>query len=459
MKRMVCIRFVYRGMVILFLLMPSLFLVARSSGRADDWPQWLGPERDDVWRESGIMDRFPEGGPPRRWRMAIGPGYTGPAVAGGRVYVMDHLLAQGTKLPQNAFQAASLPGQERVLCLNEGDGQMVWKHAYDCPYKVSYGSGPRTTPLVKEGKVYTVGTMGDLHCLAVDDGKLLWSHDFKKDYGAKVPMWGFAAHPLIDGKKLICLVGGPGSAVVALDKDTGKEIWKALTCKELGYCPPMIYQAGSQRQLIVWHGEAVNGLDPDTGKVYWSQPMTTYMGMAISTPRKLGDLLFVTSTYNHSAMLRLDETHPAAKIAWLGDKKTSFDSVFGTPFLEDGYIYGTAADGEFRCVKMDSGQRVWSTFKPNGGKKAQCGDVFIVKNGDRFFLFTDQGDLIIARLSPTGYDEISRAHLIDATGDAFGRPVVWSHPAFADRCIFVRNDKEIACFSLAASMARLPGGN
>jgi outer membrane protein assembly factor BamB len=440
---------------ILGLLLLALSVAALYAPRAwaDDWPQWLGPERDDVWRESGILDRFPEGGPKRLWRLDIGAGYSGPAVAGGHVYVMDHLLAKGAQSPKNAFMVASLAGQERVLCLNETDGRILWKHQYDCPYKVSYPSGPRTTPLVKDGKVYTLGTMGDLHCLEAESGKLVWSHNFKKDYGAKVPMWGFAAHPLLDGNKLICMVGGKGSAVVAFDKDTGKEIWKALTCKELGYCPPMIYQTGGQRQLIVWHGEAVNGLDPETGKVYWKQPMTTYMGMAISTPRKLGDRLFVTSTNNHSMMVRLDENHPAAKEAWQGDKKTSIDSVFGTPFLEDGYIYGTGSDGEFRCISMDNGKRVWSTFKPNNGKKAQCGDVFIVKNGDRFFLFNDQGDLIIAQLSPQGYEEKSRAHLIDTTGDAFGRAIVWSHPAFADRCIFVRNDKEIACFSLAAGTA------
>jgi outer membrane protein assembly factor BamB len=453
MKRVLLAATSGRPVCALFCLVVALAAVWVSRGLADDWPQWLGPERDDVWRESGIVDRFPDGGPPVRWRVSIHAGYSGPAVADGRVLVTDHALAPDAKVAKNAMQMVNAPGKERVLCLNESNGKLLWEHQYDCYYKVSYGSGPRTTPLIKDGKVYTLGTMGDLRCLQIEDGKLVWSHDFKKDYQAKVPMWGFSGHPLLDGQKLICMVGGPGSTVVAFDKDNGREIWKALTCKQLGYSPPVIYEAGGKRQLIVWHAESVNGLDPETGKVYWTQPMETYSGMAISTPRKLGDHLFLTSTYNHSTMLRLDEGHPAATVAWKGDKKKSFDSVFGTPYLEDGYVYGTGSDGQLHCLKVDSGERVWSSYKPNRGKRAQCGDVFIVKNGDRFFLFNDQGDLIIARLSPKGYEEISRAHVIDTTNDAFGRAVVWSHPAFADRSIFVRNDKEIICYSLAAPTA------
>jgi outer membrane protein assembly factor BamB len=263
-----------------------------------------------------------------------------------------------------------------------------------------------------------------------------------------MPIWGCAAHPLIDGKKLICMVGGEGSTVVAFDKDTGKELWKALSAKDLGYCPPMIYQAGGKRQLIIWHGQAVNGLDPETGKVYWTQPFPTYQAMSISTPRKIGDFLFLTSTYGNSMMLKLKSDQPAAEVAWKGDRQTSFDSVFGTPFEQDGHVYGTASDGTLYCIKADTGERVWQTVQPNG-RKAQSADVFIVKNGDRFFLWTEKGDLIIARLSPKGYEEIDRVHLLDPTSGTFGRDVLWMHPAFANRSIYVRNDKELVRYSLA----------
>jgi outer membrane protein assembly factor BamB len=422
------------------------------SVRADDWPQWLGPKRDGVWRETGILDKFPDGGPPVRWRMAIGPGYTGPAVAQGRVYVMDRKLAADAKKPANDFARGNIPGSERVLCLNEADGKILWVHEYDCPYTVSYPLGPRTTPIVADNRVYTLGTEGNLLCLDAEKDRIIWSRELKKDYNIKSPMWGFSAHPLLDGRKLICLVGGEGSTVVAFDKDTGKEIWRALTAKEPGYCPPMIYEAAGKRQLIIWHAEAVNGLDPETGKVYWTEKAESYMGMSISTPRKLGDWLFLTGTFNHSMMFRLASDQPGAKMAWKGSKTTGFDSVFGTPFGQADCFYGTSSDGDLRCVQADSGKLLWSTLQPNRDRKSiRSADVFIVKlgdHGDRFFLFNDLGDLIIADMTPKGYKQISSAHLLDPTHASFGRDVLWSHPAFANRSVYVRNDKEIICVSL-----------
>jgi outer membrane protein assembly factor BamB len=438
------------GKTALFLLAVFAF-VLDSTANADDWPQWLGPKRDAVWRESGIIEKFPEKGPAVRWRTPIAAGYSGPAVADGKVYLMDRVVAKGAQKRGNDFSRGKSPGSERVLCLDETDGKILWQKEYDCLYTISYPLGPRTTPIVHDRKVYTLGAEGNLFCLDTDGGKELWSQDFKKNYTTQSPIWGYSAHPLLDGQKLICMVGGKDSTVAAFDKDSGKEIWRALDAKNLGYCPPMIYEAAGKRQLIIWHGEAVNGLDPETGKVYWSVPFASYSSMSISTPRMMGDYLFLTSTFGKSLMLRLGIEQPSAEVAWRGDpkKKNSFDSVFATPFVEDGFIYGTSSDGELMCIKADTGERLWSTFEPNGGKKARCSDVFIVKNGDRFFLFTEKGNLIIAKLSPKGYQEISRAHLLEPTSAAFGRDVLWSHPAFANRSIYLRNDKEIICVSLA----------
>jgi outer membrane protein assembly factor BamB len=444
----------------------GVFIFQAASVRADDWPQWLGPKRDGVWRETGILDKFPEGGPKSRWRTPIAAGYTGPAVANGRVYVMDRKVALDAKKPTNDFMRGNIAGTERVLCLNETNGSILWTHEYDCPYTVSYPLGPRTTPIVKDGKLYTLGTEGNLFCLdAVGDQasagapkgettKVIWSRELQKDYKVKAPMWGFSAHPLLDGQKLICIVGGEGSTVVAFDKDTGKEIWKALTAKEPGYCPPMIYEAGGKRQLIIWNGDAVHGLDPETGKVYWTEKAEAYMGMAISTPRKLGDRLFLTGTFNHSAMFQLASDHPDAKLAWKGSKTTSFDSVFGTPYALGDVIYGTSSDGELCCIEAETGKRLWTTLEPNRDRKPiRSADVFIVKlgdQGDRFFLYNDLGDLIIADMTPKGYKQIDKAHLLDTTTKAFNREVLWSHPAFANRSAYLRNDKEIICVSLAA---------
>ncbi|HTI68491.1 MAG TPA: PQQ-binding-like beta-propeller repeat protein, partial [Candidatus Limnocylindria bacterium] len=380
--------------------------------------------------------------------------YSGPSVTGGRVFVMDRLVPTDAPKPKSPFDATRIPGNERVLCFDEADGHLLWKHEYDCPYDVSYSAGPRATPLVSGGRVYAVGTMGNLTCLNATNGHVLWAHDFKTDYGLKIPTWGVSANPLIDGQKLICLVGGEGTVAVAFDKDTGKELWRALSAREPGYCPPTIYEFGGRRQLILWHAEAVNGLDPETGKVLWTEPWKLNYGMSIATPRKVGDQLFLTCFYNGSMMLRFEAGKDAPVMDWRTEKMserntTHLNCTMSTPFIEDGYIYGSCSYGQYRCLRADTGERMWETYAPTSGKSERWGNCFTVKNGSRFFLFSEKGDLIIAHLSPKGYEEISRAHLVDPVNQDPGRGVVWTHPAFANRRVYVRNDKELVCVDLA----------
>ncbi len=428
--------------------------------RADDWPQWLGPQRDGVWREAGIVEKFPPGGPKVRWRTPIGGGYAGPAVANGKVYVADRQLAKGVQNPKNPFNRSKIAGSERVVCLNESDGKVVWTREYPCEYDISYAAGPRCTPVVHAGKVYSLGAMGDLFCLDADSGAVVWSKSFQKDYGQKAQLWGWAAHPLVDGDRLICLVGGEGSTAVAFHKDTGKELWRALSSREPGYCPPMLYEAAGKRQLIIWHPESVNALDPETGKVYWSQPFNedgqmVRSGLTIPTPRKAGDLLFFTAFYDGPLMLKLDGDKPGARILWRGkssneQRTDGLHAIMCTPAIKDGHIYGVCSYGQLRCLKADTGDRLWETLKftTNNDRPTRWANAFIVENGNRFFLFNELGDLIIAKLTPKGAEEIDRAHLLEPTGTA-GRAVLWSHPAFANRRLYARNDKEIICVSLA----------
>lgn len=391
-----------------------------------------------------------------KWRVNIGSGYSGPIVAKGRVFVMDRQLAPEASNPSDPFQRGSITGGERVLCLNETDGKILWRHQYECAYTVSYPAGPRVAPLVGDGKVFTLGAEGNLFCLDAESGKVLWSHDFKKEYGIKAPMWGFAGHPLLEGNKLICLVGGAGSTLVAFDRNSGKEVWRALATEEPGYSSPIICKAGGKGQLILWQPEGADSLDPDTGKLYWSVPFKSRSGLTVSTPRCLGDLVFFTSFYNGSLMVRLDSDKPTASVIWQTDKAgeketTHLNAILCTPFLEGGYIYGVCSYGQLRCLKADTGERIWETFQATTtGEPVRWANAFLVKNGDRFFLFNEHGDLIIARLSPKGYEEISRAHLLEPANKDPGRPVVWSHPAFANRRIYARNDKEIVCADLAA---------
>ncbi len=438
---------VSRWMLVWFGFWPALSF-------AEDWPQWLGPNRDSVWRETGVAGKFPEGGPRVLWRTAIGAGYAGPSVAGGKVYLTDRKLAEGAKNPANAFDKSVVAGSERVICLNEADGKEIWKYEYDCPYAISYGAGPRVTPLMNQGKVYSVGAEGNLLCLDATTGKLLWSHDFKKDYNAKTPMWGFSGHPLLVGNRLICLAGGERAVAVAFDKDSGKEAWHALTAKEPGYSSPMLCTNRGKAELIIWHPESVNALNPETGELYWSEPFASRSGMTIATPRQTGDELLVTTFYSGSMMLRLKDERtvsPMWKTPKASEKETThLNAVMCTPFLENGYIYGVCSYGQLRCLKAETGERVWETFKATtGGEPVRWANAFIVKNGDRFFLANEKGDLIIARLTPEAYTEVSRCHLLEPTNTAAGRDVVWSHPAFANRHVYARNDKEIVCADLA----------
>jgi outer membrane protein assembly factor BamB len=441
--------------------------LAAAGARADDWPQWLGPSRDGVWRETGLLDKFPKDGPRVRWRTPIGQGYAGPAVANGRVYVMDRVLPTGITNPTNGFDSKTVTGKERVLCLDEATGKPLWTHEYDCTYRIGYPSGPRATPTVADGKVYTLGAMGDLCCLDAETGKPLWSKNFltdfpgRKDHQDKVGIWGCAAHPLVDGNRLICLVGGPDHLVVAFDKDTGKELWHALSARQVGYAPPMIYEAGGSRQLIVWDPEAVHGLDPEGGQVFWSVPFELRAPpcMSISTPRVGGDRLFVTSFYDGSLMLKLDADKPGAEVLWKAKGRSekpedtkALQSIISTPVLKDGYVYGVCSYGELRCLKADTGERLWVTRQATtrDGEAVRWANAFLVPQGDRFFLFNELGDLIIARLTPSGYEEVSRAHILEPTNPMPGRLVVWSHPAFANKSAYARNDKEIVCVSLEA---------
>lgn len=422
-----------------------------------DWPQWMGPARDDVWSETGIVAEFPAGGPEILWRKPVHGGFAGPAVVGGKVYVTDYEKASGDDKPAPT-KRNSLVGKERVLCLDARTGAELWTHEYPCDYTISYPAGPRCTPTVDEGRVFCLGAMGDLVCLAADSGSVVWSKNLPKEYAAPVPLWGFAGHPLVHKNLLISTVGGKGSCVVAFDKQSGKEVWKALTAQEIGYSPPTLVEAGGAVQLLIFNGDGLNSLNPDTGEVYWQEPLKTAFSMAIMAPRAGRDMqdhyLFAGGHSGQSLGLKLDASTPAVTKAWKGSRDLGLAPVSGTPFVENGVAYGIDGNGLFRAVRIATGERLWATAKPVNGQDSDRrgpneGATFVTKNGDRFFIFGENGDLVIARLSPEKYDELSRTKLLEPVGTGLGRAIVWSHPAYADRCVFARNDQEIVCASLA----------
>jgi len=414
---------------------------------ADDWPQWGGPKRDLVWREDGIVNTLPEpdenGFLPRVWSTPIGEGYAGPAVANGRVYVMDFVNRRVRR------------GDERVLCLDAETGKILWKHEYPVLYGISYPAGPRCTPVINDGRVYTVGAVGDFFCLDAETGKVLWKKDFVKEYGTRLPNWGMVASPLVDGNQLITLVGGKDDAlVVSFDKRTGKELWRALEDPEVGYAPPVIFTFGQTRQLIVWHPSAVSSLNPANGKVLWEVPFRVRSGLTIATPRKAGNKLFVSCFYNGPLMIEVSKNGRDAEVLWKGDSDSERETdglhcLIPTPWVNDDYIYGVCSYGQLRCLKTATGERVWKTFKATGNDRWWT--AFLIPHKDRFFIHNEQGELIIARLAPDGYKEISRAKLVEPTRKVRRRMTIWSHPAFAMKSVFARNDKEIVRVDLSAN--------
>ena len=305
-------------------------------------------------------------------------------------------------------------------------------------------------------RVYIVGGTGILLCLNVRTGDVIWQKDYVKDYRMEMPGWGITSAPLIDGNRLIAIVGGqPDAKVMAFEKFTGKEIWRALPSdSEQGYCQPIIVEVGGIRQLIVWHPTAAASLDPATGKVYWQQPFKINMGMTLATPVLSGPHLLFSSFYNGSMVVEV--TGPRARMLWKGKSDSEINTdglhaVVNTPVIDGDYIYGICSYGQLRCLNLKTGTRVWETMDVTK-EKARWASGFIVRHGDRYFINNDRGELIIAKLSPQGYREISRADLIKPTSDSRNRrelgAVNWSHPAYANRHIFARNDDEIISVSL-----------
>ena len=430
-----------------------LVILAAVVARADDWPEIRGKGRLGVWNESGILEKFPESGLKVLWRTPIKGGFSGPSVVDGRVFVMDFTETQRPR------------GTERALALDERTGEILWTREWRVDYRgMSYPIGPRATPTVDGDRVYFAGADGKLFCLNAKTGDIIWKKDYAADYGADRAKWGwdwgFASAPLVDGNRLICLVGGqPDAKVVAFDKVTGKEIWRALSSEtELGVAQPIVITAGGARQLIIWYPGAVVSLDPVTGKRYWEQPYKVGASMTVPTPVQDGSLLFLTNFYNGPLMLTLDEKKPAATVLWKGNSDNEIQtdglhSVISTPVLIGDYIYGLCSYGQFRCLRAKTGERIWESQAVTR-ERARWAQGLIVRHGDRLFINNDRGELIIVKPSPDGYQEISRTHLLAPTSPPGNRRelvhVNWSHPAYANRHIYARNDEEITCASLAA---------
>jgi outer membrane protein assembly factor BamB len=421
------------------------------SAMSQDWPQWNGPHRDGTLPKAFISKPVS----PKtqiKWKASVGYGYSGPVVAAGRVYVSDYQLESG-KITNNPGSRDKLMGKERIVCFDEKTGEKLWVHAYDRNYAVSFGGGPRATPVVADGMVIALGAEGDLVCLSSDSGKVLWQRQFADEYKSVTPMWGHAAVPLIVGDQLICMVGGEGSLVVSLDRKTGKEKWRALSGDDVGYCPPSLIHHGGVAQLIVWSPEKLASLNPDNGKLYWEQPLKPDYGMSVAPPIVRGDLLFASGE-GVSAMFQLTANPPQASILWKGQAKKSLGLSNTVAIFDDGYIYGADyQSGTLVCVRQSDGERMWQSAMATTGvdreKGASNSSVYLIKaDANHYYMLSETGDFISAQLTPSGYKETGRFHAIDPTNVSSGRNVLWTFPAIANGCLLVRNDQELRCFEI-----------
>lgn len=429
----------YRLLILLLLIVPV---------QADDWPQWMGPDRDNQWKEAGILEKFPEGGPKILWRSPIAGGYAGPAVVGGKVYITDYVTSDDVKVGN--FERQEFTGTERVLCLDEATGKQIWKHEYSVKYSVSYPSGPRCTPNVDGDFVYTLGSEGHLFCFKTDDGSVVWSKQLKQEYKTKAALWGYSAHPLIDGDHLLTLAGGEGSHIVALNKLTGAEVWRSSTAREQGYSPPTIIEYADARQLILLKPDSVSAVNPADGSEYWSVPYDATSGSIIMSPVMVGQYLYVAGYSSKNLLLKMNSDNPGVTEVWR-DKRNMISPVNVQPTVIDNIVYGFDQKGVMRAIQIPDGEKLWESSDVIGKRPSGSDTALFVRQADRFWFFTELGDLVIGKLSPEGFEEIDRANVIKATNLAFGRDVVWSMPAFANRRAYIRNDEEIICVDLAAS--------
>jgi outer membrane protein assembly factor BamB len=402
-----------------------LVFLCTAFATAADWPQWLGPTRDGVatekvapWKEA----------PKILWRQPVGEGNSSPVVADGRVFV--HAKVQD----KNA---------EEVVAFDAKTGEERWRRSYErAAFKSLYGNGPRATPAVAGGRVYTFGITGMLTCFGAASGKQLWQVDTLKQFEAKNLFFGVACSPLVEDNKVLVNIGAKGASVVAFDAGKGDVVWKSQDDRA-SYSSPIVFGQGKERQVVFLTGDAVVSLSPADGSLFWRFPLVDKLFESSTTPVRAGDLLLASSITYGSAGLALGrkDGKPTATEAW---KNPALTSYFSTPVpvgTEQIYLVTgsnplafKAAQADLRCIEAKTGRELWQ--KPKVGEYHAA---LMRTANDKLLMLDDQGNLILLEPSTREYRELARSKVSGKT---------WAHPALADGRLYVRDEKELICLQL-----------
>ncbi|OAI54535.1 hypothetical protein AYO44_14730 [Planctomycetaceae bacterium SCGC AG-212-F19] len=380
------------------------------------WPQWRGPNRDGVSPEKGLLTAWPPEGPRVVWKVGTGAGYSSPAVAGGRVFL---LVQQGDN--------------EAVVCWAAPDGKELWRHSYPARFtNPEAGTGPHATAVVVGDRVYTVGATGMFHCLDVATGTVHWAHDLLKECQATNQEYGVSFSPLIEGDLVVTMPGGPnGHSVAAFDRTDGQLVWKALDDRA-GYSSPIAATIAGRRQIVCLTAESVVGLAPEDGKLLWKYPWPLFKDCNVATPIVVGDYVFVSSGYSKGcALLEITAGDSGAFQARPVYEHNRMRNHFATSVLFQDHLYGF--DEFFLvCMELRTGKVLW--------KKRGFGRGSLMVADGRLVILGDNGLLALADVSPEKYQERSAYKVLH------GR--CWTMPVLADGKLYVRDEEFMLCLDV-----------
>jgi outer membrane protein assembly factor BamB len=393
------------------------------SSTAADWPQWRGPDRTGIAKESGLLREWPKGGPPLRWKATdISTGYSSPAVVKGRVYL------QTTR-----------GNEEFALALDEKTGRQVWSTAIG---KVGKNQGPqypgtRATPTVDGDRLYCLASDGELNCLDTE-GKALWHKSLPRDFAGKVGAWAYSESVLIDGDLLVCTPGGSTATLAALDKKTGGAVWKGAVPGGgiADYASIMPVDAGGRKQYVQFLREGVVGVDAKTGKFLWRYARTVDPGANILTPVVQDDKVFTSGSRTGGGLVRLAADGEGVKATEVYFNKALAPSIGGA-VLVDGHLYGTSGDTLF-CAEFVSGRVKW-TNRSVGPASICCADGRLYVRG------YNSGEVALVEPSPDGYRERGRFQQPERS-----KIQAWPHPVVANGGLYLRDQGVLLCFDVSA---------